>query len=162
MKNLAESIKIYTELIEKGDIQTAYRGIMDFFGYLRVSFTKTYPQYEIGNLYQGYMDMTYFSITTDRFKAKGLKVAIVYLHAQGVFEVWLSARNRSMAKTFVPLFSSDVMLKLNAFHDMENPDAIVERKIVEYPDFDSQDDLAKLILQETERFVTEIGDHILN
>ena len=160
MNTLNESIKIYTELLENHDIQTAYKGIMDFFGYLRVSFTKKYPQYEIGSLYQGYMDMTYFSITTDRLKAKGLKVAIVYLHAQGVFEVWLSARNRSMAKAFEPFFSSDVIQKLNVFHDVENLDAIVERKIVECPDFDRQDELAKLILQETERFVIALLDFI--
>lgn len=160
MKTLNESIKIYTELLGNHDIQTAYKGIMDFFGYLRVSFTKKYPQYEIGSLYQGYMDMTYFSITTDRLKARGLKVAIVYLHAQGDFEVWLSARNRSMAKAFEPFFSKDDIQKLNVFHDVENLDAIVERKIVEFPDFVSKDDLAKLILQETERFVIALLDFI--
>jgi len=84
-----------------GNCVYAYKGILEFLGKLRAEFVKEHPHYDVVSIYQGYMDMSYFSLSTKSLKDKGLKIAIVYLHEKGNFEVWLSARNRDIAKSYV-------------------------------------------------------------
>lgn len=56
---------------------------MDFMLDLRTELEGRYPDYAVGNLYAGYMDMTYFAFTPPDLKEKRLKIAIVYLHEKG-------------------------------------------------------------------------------
>ena len=58
MKTLNELIKGYTHLLQQGELQLAYKGIMEFLGKLRAEFVKKYPHYDISSIYQGYMDMS--------------------------------------------------------------------------------------------------------
>lgn len=155
MKNLNQLIRDYTLCLQQGEIQVAYKGILEFMGKLRADFTKNYPHYDISNTYQGHMDMSYFSITPTRLKDKGLKIAVVYLHEKGDFEVWLSARNRVIAKKyeFVSSNSSDI---IPIFHDDHNQDAIVECTLITMPNFENQALLMNDIELGTEKFVNVI------
>lgn len=88
MKTLNQLIFDYTKHLQQGDLQIAYKGILAYMGKLRSDFVSKYPDYEIGNnVYQGYMDMSYFSLNVKQLKDKGLKIAIVYLHEKGAFEI---------------------------------------------------------------------------
>ncbi|MBG0787905.1 MAG: hypothetical protein H0S79_22685, partial [Anaerolineaceae bacterium] len=61
MKSLNQRIDAYTDLVRQGEVQAAYRGVMDFMGQLRTAFMASDAGIEVGgSLYQGYMDMTYF------------------------------------------------------------------------------------------------------
>ena len=126
MKTLNELIEEYTHHLQQGEIQIAYKGILEFLGKLRAEFIKKYPHYDVSSIYQGYMDMSYFSLNTKSLKDNGLKIAIVYLHDKGDFEVWLSARNRDIAKSYVSLLNGSISGDVNVFHDINNPDAIIE------------------------------------
>ncbi|MBT2582840.1 hypothetical protein [Planococcus sp. ISL-109] len=72
MKTLNQLIHDYTGYLRQGEIQAAYKGILEFIGKLRADFIGKYPHNDIGSIYQGYMDMTYFSLTTEPLK-KGAK-----------------------------------------------------------------------------------------
>ena len=96
MKTLNQLINDYTCHLQQGEIQLAYKGILEFSGKLRAYFIKKYPHWDTSSIYQGYMDISYFSLSTKPLKDKGLKIAIVYLHEKGDFEVWLSARKRNI------------------------------------------------------------------
>ena len=64
---------------------------------LRTHFEKKYPDYFIsGCVYQGYMDMTYFSFIPKSLKDIKLKPAIVFNHDAFRFEVWLAASNKEV------------------------------------------------------------------
>lgn len=87
----------YKKQLDKGRIQLAYRGLLEYILGLRLYFKEKYPDYFVsGSLYLGYMDMTYFSFTHPLLKQKGLKIAIVFLHEQLRFEVWLAAVNKQV------------------------------------------------------------------
>ncbi len=160
MKTLNELISNYTYQLEQGEIQLAYKGILEFIGKLRADFIQKYPHYDTSGIYQGYMDMSYFSLTTKLLKGKGLKIAIVYLHEKGNFEVWLSARNRDIAKSYISLLNSDISGDVNLFHDINNPDAIIECILTPEPDFEDQASLIDTIDQGVEKFVTTIGERL--
>ena len=160
MKTLDELIAVYSTLLQAGEIQAAYRGILGFLGKLRAALIKKYPQYEVSSFYQGYMDMSYFSLSTKALKDKGLKIAVVYLHEKGAFEAWLSARNRDVAKTYASMLKRDVGGNLNLFHDESNSDAILECSLISNPSFEDQDSLIETIDQSLGIFVKTISDSL--
>jgi len=61
MASLQEAIREYHRQLERGIIQHAYRGLMNYFGKLRAHFKNKNPKYGVsGGICYGYMDMTYF------------------------------------------------------------------------------------------------------
>lgn len=160
MKTLNELIEGYTNHLKQGEMQIAYKGILEFLGNLRVAFIKNHPEYDVSSIYQGYMDMSYFALSTIALKAKGLKIAIVYLHEKGDFEVWLSARNRAIAKEYASILNGNISVDTNLFHDSNNPDAIIECLLTAAPNFDDQSALIETIDQGVEKFVTTIIERL--
>lgn len=161
MKTLNQLISAYTKHLQQGDLQVAYKGILDYMSKLRSHFVSKYPNYEIsGNIYQGYMDMSYFSINTKQLKDKGLKIAIVYLHEKGSFEIWLSARNRAILKKYKTILNSTALESVPVFHDADNEDAAIECTLTAEPDFDKQGVLTEIIEGSTEEFISVITRHL--
>jgi hypothetical protein len=148
----------YTSLLQSGEIQLAYKGILEFMGKLRKDFSSKYPDYEIGgSIYQGYLDMSYFSLSTQTLKERGLKIAIVYLHKKNAFEAWLSARNREILEQYRKIFNDVIIDEVEVFHDEENGDAVIECLLTVSPDFDKQDSLMDIIERGTFNFVNAIN-----
>ena len=81
MVTFQESMNEYRKQLEKGVIQRAYQGLMDYIMGLRSYFEKKYPDYSVsGSIYFGYMDMTYFSFFPKSLKLRELKVGVVFVH----------------------------------------------------------------------------------
>lgn len=158
MKTLNELIEAYTNHLQQGEIQIAYKGILEFLGKLRAEFIKKHPYYDVSSIYQGYMDMSYFSLSTKSLKGKGLKIAIVYLHEKGSFEVWLSARNREISKQYESVFCGKSFDGITVFHDDNNQDAIIECTLISSPNFEDQVILTDIIEQGIEEFITAISN----
>ncbi|MEI7883792.1 MAG: hypothetical protein WCI30_00405 [Clostridia bacterium] len=162
MKTLNELISDYTYHLQHGEMQLAYKGVLDFIGKLRANFIKKYPHYDISSIYQGYMDMSYFSLTTKLLKEKGLKIAIVYMHEKGHFKVWLSARNREISKLYASVFLGKNFDKITVFHDDDNQDAIIECTLTSSPNFEEQVLLTDTIEQGVEQFITAVSNLLIN
>ena len=158
MKTLNDLIESYTHHLQQGEIQVAYKGIIEFLGKLRSEFIKKYPHYDVSSIYQGYMDMSYFSLSTKSLKDKGLKIAVVYLHDKGDFEVWLSARNREILRKYKAILENKGTDHINLFHDESNEDAAIECTLISVPDFDNQALLMEKIEQGTEKFISIISE----
>ncbi|SDN80646.1 DUF7000 family protein [Acetanaerobacterium elongatum] len=156
MKPLNKIIGDYTCHLQQGEIQTAYKGILELIGKLRANFIYNYPRYVIGGIYQGYMEMTYFSLSTNPLRDEGIKFAIVYLHQKGAFEVWLSARNRDIAEKYESVLSSNSIDNSTVHHDNSNPNAIIKCTLTSTPDFEDPDSLIFTIEQGVEKFITTI------
>ena len=153
MKALNQLISAYTCLLQQGELQVAYKSILEFIGRLRAACIRKHPDFDISSVYQGYMDMSYFSLSNKLLKEKGLKIAIVYLHEKGAFEVWLSARNREIAKKYDFLLADS---GAGMFHDSTNPDAIVECTLTSAPDFEDQTAMLNGIEEGVDKFVSAI------
>jgi hypothetical protein len=157
----------YRSQLEKGSIQRAYRGLMDFMMGLRTHFQKTYPQYSVpGSLYAGYMDMTYFSIVPEIPKEHGLKIAVVFLHEAFRFEVWLSGYNRPVQEDYWRRIRESGWNKYHLVTEIKGSDSIVEHILVENPDFSDPDALTAridkgvvVLLLMLKRFLLRINRH---
>lgn len=156
MESINECIKEYAAQLSKGRIQKAYKGIMTFMSELRSYLESKYPDYTAGSLYFGYMDMTYFAFTPADLKNKKLKIAVVYLHEKGVFEVWLAGNNRKIQAEYIASMSSANIGKYKLSQVIPGVDSIIESTLVEKPDFDNPDELKKQIEKKTMEFIKDI------
>ncbi len=114
MEPFHESMNEYRKQLEKGAIQKAYHGLMDYLQVLRGHFQKAHPVYSVpGSLYFGYMDMSYFSVVLEALKGRSLKIAIVFLHEAFRFEVWLALEPACAVGEYYPSRKGN--------NDIENP-----------------------------------------
>jgi len=157
MKPFHEYMNEYREQIEKGDIKVAYKGLMEYIMKLRLYFKNKYPEYYVsGNIYHGYMDMTYFSFFPESLKLRKLKIAVVFIHDKFRFEVWLSAYNKQVQKKYWNLFKESNWNNYSIPSMIEGLDSIVEDILVDSPDFKDLDKLTEQIERKTLNFIKDI------
>jgi len=161
MGTLQDSMTDFRKQLQKGSIQQAYRGLMEYMMGLRTRFAKDYPQYDVsGGLYPGYMDMTYFSIFPPALKARKLKIALVFRYDHFSFEVWLSGANRGALAEYRQWFVARGWDKYRLVDEAENPDAVLEHMLAADPDFDDPEALTAQIEQGVVGFIEDVEKEI--
>ena len=157
MKQFHKYMNEYKKQIEKGDIVNAYRGLMEYIMDLRTYFQKKYPVYNVsGSIYQGYMDMTYFSFFPDSLKQKKLKVGIVFNYESFRFEVWLFGYNKQIQTKYWKLIKESNWEKYRIPPAPKGYDSIIEHDLVENPDFCNLDVLTEQIERKTLKFISDV------
>ena len=157
MGSFPESMDEYKRMLEKGHIQRAYQGLMEYFGQLRTHFIKKYPNYDVsGSIYYGYMDMTYFSIRPESLRSRNLKIALVFVHDAFRFEVWLAAKNKHIQTEYWHLFNDSNWNKYSITTPGKGIDSILESSLVEDPNFSDLDSLTKQIEKGILEFISDV------
>jgi len=137
MNSLTDCVRSYRELVQQGDIVLAYKGIQEFLAELRRELMRRHPDWgSPSSVYQGYMDMSYFALMPPALKERRLKLAIVYLHPDMRFDVWLSGMKREVQDTLRPLFQAATWPDYTIPEDGVWVDSIVEYVVEDAPDFD--------------------------
>ena len=156
-----ETMNEYKKQLQKGAIQKAYQGLMDYIMRLRSHFENKYSDYSVsGSIYFGYMDMTYFSFFPKSLKLRGLKVGIVFVHCPFRFEVWLFGYNRSVQARYWKLFKEGSWNKYLIPPTTKGVDSILEGILVENPDFNDLDALTSQIERGTLKFIDDVEDFL--
>jgi hypothetical protein len=156
MDSMNQLIREYNTQLSIGKIQKAYKGIMTFVAGLRTYLENKYPEYTTGALYPGYMDMTYFAFTPLDLKNKKLKIAVVYLHEEGRFEVWLGGSNRRIQAEYIDLLKHKNIGSYKLSKVLPGVDSIIEAIVAEQPDFDQAEELKEQIEKKTIAFIDDI------
>ena len=147
----------YRRQLQKGAIQKAYQGLMDYIMRLRSHFENKYPDYSVsGSVYFGYMDMTYFSFFPETLKLRRLKVGIVFVHRTFRFEVWLFGYNKGVQAKYWKLFKENGWNKYRIPPTTKGVDSILEGILVENPDFSDLNALTKQIERGTLKFIEDV------
>ena len=157
MGSFHEAMNEYKKQLEKGVIQEAYKGLMEYIMDLRTHFKNKYPDYfGSGSIYYGYMDMTYFSLTPESLKHRNLKIAIVFLHEAFKFEVWLAGYNKQVQTKYWEFFKETDWNQYHIVPTTKGADSILEHTLVNNPDFSDLDTLTKQIEEETLKFISDV------
>lgn len=157
MESFDVFIDEYKKQLKLGVIQDVYKGLMGYIRDLRTHFKKKYPDYFVSSsIYQGYMDMTYFSFFPKSLKQRNLKIAIVFLHDAFRFEVWLAGANKQVQTNYWNLFSESNWNKYHVVPTTKDVASIVEYILVDNPDFIDLDALTKKIEKDTLKFIRDI------
>ena len=156
-----EYINEYKKQLEKGDINEAYKGLMEYIMDLRVQFKKKYPDYFVsGSIYYGYMDMTYFSFIPESLKRRKLRIAIVFIHVTCRFEVWLAGYNKDIQSKYWKLFKESDWNKYCIPSTTKGVDSIMEYILVDNPDFSDLDTLTNQIERGTLKFIKDVENFL--
>jgi hypothetical protein len=161
MTSLKEIMDEYKKQLDRGIIQQAYVGLMEYFGKLRAYLKKKYPKHVITGIYYGYMDMTYFQFTPESLAKKKLKIAIVFLHDEFRFEVWLAAANKNIQTKYWELVKEKGWNKYRIPTSIKGYDSIVEYILEPSPNFDDLDSLTKCIKEGTLKFTKDVEAFLL-
>jgi hypothetical protein len=163
MGSLHEYTNEYRTQLEKGTIQKAYKGLMEYIMGLRTYFKNKHPDYFVsGSIYYGYMDMTCFSFIPKSLKQRNLKIAIVLIHATLRFEVWLAGSNKQLQSKYWQLFKDSGWNEYPVVATTQGVDAIVEHVLVDDPDFGDLQALTKQIEAETLKFIKDVESFLAN
>ena len=133
---------------------------MSFMSGLKAFMERLHPDLAFSALYPGYMDMTYFACTPPALKEKGLKIAIVYLHEENRFELWLSGSNKKIQAGYISLLQTRDTGGCKLSQSKPGVDSILETRLPDQPDFDHAGELMERIERETLRFIEITGQLI--
>lgn len=157
MESLTKSLVEYGRLLRDTDLQRALKGLMEFMMLLRTELRKQYTDLDVSeNFYQGYLDISFFTISSKELKEKGLKIAVVYRHDQVQFEGWLSGRNRATMSKYHKQFSAFPLDDDRLSADETGMSSILERVLVKEPDFDRPKELVQEIESGINQFMEKI------
>lgn len=123
---------------------------------------RKYPDFSVSALYFGYMDMTYFAFTPAEIKALKLKIAIVYLHEENSFEVWLGGVNRQVQANFIQMLGQKDLVGYALSKVEPGVDSIIVSKLVSLPDFDHPEELKAQIEEKTLVVIRDIKPLIID
>jgi hypothetical protein len=157
MNSLQENMIEFKKQLEKGAIQKAYQGLMQYMLSLKNHFSNQYPDFTVsGSIYYGYMDLTYFSVVPGSLKDRDLKIAIVFVYDPFRFEAWLSGRNQQVLARYWKLFTESGWDRYKIAPQGKWADSILEHILVENPDFRDLGALTRQIDQGTLKFIQDI------
>lgn len=163
MSTLQENMNEYKSQLRRGAIQAAYRGLIEYMLSLRTHFSNNYPQAGVsGSLYNGSMDMTFFSIQPPAFKQRNLKVVVVFTYENFRFEVWLAGANKQVQKIYWQLFKQSAQLPFQLVPATQGVDAILEQVLVAEPNFDDLPELTHQLEIGTRAFIQELEQYLAN
>ena len=157
METFQEYIAEYKTQLEKGILQKAYKGLMEYIMGLRTHLANTYPDYFVSSsIYYGYMDMTYFSFFPPSLKARGLKAGIVFIHEHCRFEAWLFGYNKGVQTKYWNFFKESGWDKYHLVPTTKGEDSILEHILVKDPDFSHLDHLTGQIEAGSLAFIADV------
>lgn len=161
MDSLQETMLDFRMQLEKGTLIKAYQGLMDYLMELRRHFAHKYPEFFVsGSIYQGYMDMSYFSFTPRSLRERNLKIAIVFVFELFRFEVWLGGNNKSIQKEYWQFLKDSRWDKYHLVPNTAGADSILEHVIAADPDFRDLDALTSQIEHESLNFIQDVEKYI--
>lgn len=160
MDSLHEHMHEFRKQLEKGEIQKAYRGLMEYILGLRTYFHNKYPDFYVSGIYPGYMDMTYFSFTPEPFKQNKLRVAIVFVFDLFQIEIWLAGYNKQIQAQYWQMFKESDWNRYPLVPAVMGEDAIIRHTLVSQPDFGDPDGLTDIIERETMKFIDGVAEFL--
>lgn len=133
----------YKTLLQTTDLIEAYQEFIKLFRFLRIELEKTMTEYRFqGSIAENGMDYSYFLFWNEELKSKGLKIAVVFVHRDFRFEVWVSGFNRKYQSKYYDILKdkeipfeltssptkTDYILRVPAdISDISNGDYVVEK-----------------------------------
>ena len=90
MSSIKKEMEELKRQLEKGSIQKAYQALLSYMMGLRTHFMNTLAGTSVSALYQGSMDITFFTLAPSSLGVAYLKVPIVFNYKTFGFEAWLA------------------------------------------------------------------------
>lgn len=155
MVSFNKYVKEYQKQLMIGDIKKAYKGLIDYIMTLKNYFKKEHSDFIVsGHIYQGYMDLSFFTCSPKVLKNEKLKIAIVLNHEEMRFEIWLVGYTKQIQAKYWTFFKDSDWDKYTIAPNPKH--SIIQHTIVKQPDFDDLPGLTNEIEMKTLEFIEEM------
>lgn len=158
-KSRNKDLPHYREQMEKGELQVDYSQLIGYIKRLRNYFRNEYTSvFKIGNLYQGNMDFSYFSLTTSALRKQKLKFVIIFNHKKVQFLICLSGQNKNIRKKYWEMFRDSNWSQYHLAESINDSLSIIDHLIVANPNFNKMDLLTEQIEIESLKFINALRE----
>ncbi len=152
-----EALTEYRKQLQKGTLQKAYKGLMQYFDTLRLHLEKGHPDYFVsGSVQYGFMDYSYFYFFPQALKQQQLKIVILFNHEAFGFEVWLAGYNKIAQAKYLKVFADAKLDNCQVASTTKGTDYILKCPLGADPDFGNLEKLTKQIETETVKFTEDV------
>ncbi|MEA4859738.1 MAG: methyltransferase domain-containing protein [Sphaerochaeta sp.] len=127
-------VNLYTQAC-KAPLSEAYKLILKTLTLCGRELQKHLPESEVSGIYPGYLDMSYIALIPPNLKKRQLKLALVYVHEKGAFELWLAGRNRSIQAQVREELRGKLPSPYMLVEEAKGEDAIVQLRLGPLTDF---------------------------
>jgi len=156
MTSFHKSMQKFRAGLEAGYLQEAYSGLMGYMRGLRLHFEKKFPNFSVpSKIYYGFMDMTYFAISTPVTKPHKLKFGVLFEYTNFQFEIYLSGFNRKVGAKYWRIIQEKNWTGYTLAEDPKKVDFIVYNVLAADPDFADLDALTAKIEKGTLDFIDQ-------
>ena len=152
---MKDDLQYYTEQMRSGVVSKVYRKIIKSMQDLSRFLEAQDSNFVTWTLYQGYLDMTYFAITTPNLQSKKLKIAVVYQHDNNTISLWLAAANRKLQAQYWQFFRDHPVEGYHLSQRAPGVDAIIERDVIQL-DWDQMSQIKLLLFEEVQGLISHI------
>lgn len=155
MKNtdLNYVVSVYKRQVAQGDLQTAYSALVKYVQKFKTTCSKALgDDYSVGNVFQGYMDYTYFYISNNYLKERKLKLALVFNHTHIRFEVWLLGQTKDVQEKYWELLKNTKWINGSDIPTY----SIFETTLIGNPDFNNLDALSEILGKHLNQCMSDI------
>lgn len=148
-----EKLDCYKTIIRTTALQESYQEFIHLFRYLRNELKNQLPEFTFSNnIEENQMNFSYFQLTSEELKQKGLKIQVIFIHKEFQFEIWLSGYNRKIQSTYYEhLKSKNFNYILN--HDPTHVDYILKTQCSNQLDLSKSALLLDLIKQKIQELL---------
>jgi hypothetical protein len=154
-KALNDCVSVYKKQLAKGDIKVAYTELVKYVMKLKMQFSKELAdKFSFGNIFQGYMDYTYFYYSNEYLNKRKLKFGLVLNHLDMRFEIWLLGQTKDIQKKYWSALKHTHWITTDDIPQY----SIFDLVILDNPDFNDLDILSNQIKK---KLITA-SDDILN
>lgn len=158
MEKLSNYILTYKQQLAIGDVQKAYVALVKYVMKLKSHLSKTLSdEFSFGNIFQGYMDYTYFYFTDKHLRDHKLRYGVVLNHEKMQFELWLLGQNAEVQNKYWKLLKST---KWNEGRSEMPQYSVLKIILVDNPDLNDLDSLTLRIEKEVITFTAEITQYL--
>lgn len=158
MENLNKYISIYKKQLERGEIQVAYKELVNFMMKLRRTLINNLSEeYSFAGILNGYMDYTYVYYSNDFLRSNKLKFAVVLNHLNMRFELWLLGNTSTIQYKYWALLKNS---KWNIDRTLMPRYSVLELVLIEEPDFNDLNKLTLLLETKLKKHSEEILEHL--
>lgn len=155
--SLSKCIIEYSRTVREDDLERAYRGILAALTAFKTAWETTHPADSVGALYQGYLDMSFVAVAPAVFGQRRLKISLVFLHAEGIFSLWLTAGNRAIQAETSAALKKKPLGAYELCPLKPGVDAIIACDVPPPYDFDDSAVLTAHLLRATEAFLADMA-----
>lgn len=148
----------YKRIMDNTMIRSCYQQVISLIKTIASVLEERLPAYRfMKRIVENQMDVTYFQLTNERLKDRGLKIQVVFVHETCEFEVWMSGYNRNIQCAYAKVLAHQehpFLVSTDPVRDDYIVKTVIKNKMTDAD--------AESIVSEMQRKIEQLNEYFLD